>query len=174
MKERRYALLIGLAAITTAAVAIPALAGPSELSQVRAATARYHSITQAEMAGYRSFLGCFDSADGGMGQHYVDQSIIDDGVADPLRPEALVYEVDGSKLFEVGGSKLSLVGVEWVEVGAATDTPLALFGEEFEYNPDLGVWALHAWIWRDNPDGMLADFNPEVADCPPMIPAWLP
>lgn len=166
MKERRFALLIGLAAITTAAVAIPALAGPSELSQVRAATARYHSITQAEMAGYRSFLGCFDSADGGMGQHYVDQSIIDDGVADPLRPEALVYEVDGSKL--------TLVGVEWVEVGAATDTPLALFGEEFEYNPDLEVWALHAWIWKDNPDGIFADFNSEVADCPLMIPAWLP
>jgi hypothetical protein len=166
MKERRYALLIGLAAITTAAVAIPALAGQSELSQVRAATARYHSITQAKMAGYGSFLDCFDSADGGMGQHYVDQSIIDDGVADPLRPEALVYEVDGSML--------TLVGVEWVEVGAASDTALALFGEEFDYNPDLGVWALHAWIWRDNPDGMFTDFNSEVADCPPMIPAWLP
>ena len=166
MKERRYALLIGLAAITTAAVAIPALAGPSELSQVRAATARYHSITQADMAGYKSFLGCFDSSDGGMGQHYVDQSIIDDGVADPLRPEALVYEVDGSKL--------TLVGVEWVEVGAASETPLVLFGEAFNYNPDLGVWALHAWIWRDNPDGMFADFNRKVADCPLMIPAWLP
>ena len=166
MKERRYALLIGLAVITTAAVAIPALAGPSELSQVRAATARYHSITQADMAGYRSFLGCFDSADGGMGQHYVDQSIIDDGVADPLRPEALVYEVDGSKL--------TLVGVEWVEVGAASETPLVLFGEAFNYNPDLGVWALHAWIWRDNPDGMFSDFNPKVAECPLMIPAWLP
>jgi hypothetical protein len=166
MKERRYALLIGLAAITTAAVAIPALAGPSELTQVRAATARYHSLTQAEMAGYESFLDCFDSADGGMGQHFVDQSVIDDGVADPLRPEALVYEVDGSKL--------TLVGVEWVEVGAASDTALALFGEEFDYNPDLGVWALHAWIWKDNPDGMFADFNSEVAACPVMIPAWLP
>lgn len=166
MKERRYALLIGLAAITTAAVAIPALAGQSELSEVRAATARYHSTTQAEMAGYESFLDCFDSADGGMGQHFVDQSIIDDGVADPLRPEALVYEVDGSKL--------TLVGVEWVEVGAPSDTALALFGEEFHYNPDLGVWALHAWIWKDNPDGMFADFNSEVAACPVMIPAWLP
>jgi hypothetical protein len=166
MKERRYALLIGLAAVTTAVVAIPALAGPSELSQVRAATARYHSITQAEMAGYRSFLDCFDSADGGMGQHYVDQSIIDDGVANPLRPEALVYEV--------AGSKLTLVGAEWVEVGTASDTALTLFGEEFHYNPDLGVWALHAWIWRDNPDGMFADFNPEVAACPEPLPAWLP
>jgi len=166
MKERRYALLIGLAAITTAAVAIPALAGQSELSQVRAATARYHSITQAEMAGYEGFLDCFDSADGGMGQHYVDESIIDDGVADPLRPEALVYEVDGSTL--------TLVGVEWVEVGADTDPAPALFGEEFDYNFDLGVWALHAWIWRDNPDGMFADYNSEVAACPVMIPAWLP
>jgi hypothetical protein len=126
------------------------------------------------MAGYGSFLDCFDSADGGMGQHYVDGSIIDDGIADPLRPEALVYEVDGSTVFDVGGSKLTLVGVEWVEVGAASDTPPVLFGEAFHYNSNLGVWALHAWTWRDNPDGMFADFNPEVAECPPMIPAWLP
>jgi hypothetical protein len=166
MKDRRIALLIALSAIATAVVAIPAGAGQSELSQVRAATARYHSVTQAEMAGYGSFLDCFDSADGGMGQHYVDGSIIDDGVADPLRPEALVYEVDGAKL--------TLVGVEWVEVGAASDTPLVLFAEAFNYNSDLGVWALHAWIWRDNPDGMFADFNPEVLACPEPLPAWLP
>ncbi len=165
MKDRRIVLLIAMAAIATAAVAIPALAGQSELSQVRAATARYHSVTQAEMAGYGSFLDCFDSANGGMGQHYVDGSIIDDGVADPLRPEALVYEV---------GPMLTLVGVEWVEVGAASDTPLVLFEEEFHYNSNLGVWALHAWIWRDNPDGMFADFNPEVSACPEPIPAWLP
>ena len=166
MKDRRIALLIAVAAITTAVVAIPALAGQSELSQVRAATARYHSVTQAEMAGYGSFLDCFDSADGGMGQHYVDGSIIDDGIADPLRPEALVYEVDGSKL--------TLVGVEWVEAGAASDTPLVLFGEAFHYNSNLGVWALHAWIWKDNPEGMFADFNPEVSACPEPLPAWLP
>ena len=166
MKERRYALLIGLAAITVAAVAIPALAGRPQLSQVRTATARYHSVTQAESAGYEKFLDCFDSAEGGMGQHYVDPSFIDDGVADPLRPEALVYEVDGAKL--------TLVGVEWVEVGAAGDNAPALFGQEFHYNPDLGVWALHAWIWKDNPGGMFAGYNPDVAACPVTLPAWLP
>jgi hypothetical protein len=158
MKKRRFAFLIGVAAIAMAAVAIPALAGRPELSQVRTATARYHSVTQAEMAGYESFLDCFDSAESGMGQHYVDLSLIDDGVADPLRPEALVYEVDGANL--------TLVGVEWVEAGAAGDDAPALFGQEFHYNSNLGVWALHAWIWRDNPDGMFADFNPEVAPLP--------
>ena len=166
MKKRRFALLIGVAAIAVAAVAIPALAGQSEISQVRTATARYHSVTQAEMAGYESFLDCFESAEGGMGQHYVDLSLIDDGVADPLRPEALVYEVDGANL--------TLVGVEWVEAGAASDDAPALFGQEFHYNSNLGVWALHAWLWRDNPDGMFADFNPEVAACPVTLPAWLP
>jgi hypothetical protein len=166
MKKRRIALLIGVAAITAAAVAIPALAGRSDLSQVRTATARYHSVTQAEKAGYESFLDCFDSAAGGMGQHYVDLSMIDDGVADPQRPEALVYEDDGTNL--------TLVGVEWVEAGAASDKAPALFGQEFHYNSNLGVWALHAWIWKDNPDGMFADFNPEVAPCPVTLPAWLP
>jgi hypothetical protein len=152
--------------VPIAVVAIPALAGQSGLSQVRAATARYHSVTQAESAGYEQFLDCFDSAAGGMGQHYVDLSTIDDGVADLLRPEAMVYEVDGEQL--------SLVAVEWVEVGAASDPAPTLLGEEFHFNSNLGVWALHAWIWRDNPDGVFADFNPEVAACPVVLPAWLP
>lgn len=158
--------MIGVAAIAAATVAIPALAERSNLSQVRTATARYHSVVQAEKAGYEGFLDCFDSAAGGMGQHYVDLSMIDDGVADPQRPEALVYEDDGTNL--------TLVGVEWVEAGAASDEAPALFGQEFHYNSDLGVWALHAWIWKDNPDGLFADFNPEVGPCPVNLPAWLP
>ena len=26
-------------------------------------------------------------------------------------------------------------------------------------------WYLHVWAWRDNPEGMFADFNP-VVQCP--------
>lgn len=30
----------------------------------------------------------------------------------------------------------------------------------------LSVYILHVWIWKWNPDGMLADFNPRVQSCP--------
>ena len=31
--------------------------------------------------------------------------------------------------------------------------------------PAVGFWLKHAWIWKHNPAGMFADFNPEVT-CP--------
>ena len=168
MNRSRKPWLIALAGLAALAVAFPALAGQSELSQIKRATARFHSVEQAEAAGYERFLGCFDSTEGGMGQHYVDTATIDDGVTDALRPEALVYQVDGPKL--------TLVAVEWVEVGAADDPPPVLFDEPFHYNSSLGVWALHGWIWKDNPQGVFADWNPNVASCPraEAVPAWLP
>jgi hypothetical protein len=41
-----------------------------------------------------------------------------------------------------------------------------LFGEHFHTNDTLGIWALHAWIWRGNPGGVHDDFSPNVRMCP--------
>jgi hypothetical protein len=97
-----------------------------------------------------------------MGQHYVDLAALD-SVVDPLHPESMVYEV---RFDETRGEHLTLVAVEWVVPGAPTDEPPELFGEHFHYNPTLGIWALHAWIWERNPNGIFADWNPEVGPCP--------
>jgi hypothetical protein len=40
----------------------------------------------------------------------------------------------------------------------------ALFGQAFEDGP-MNTHALHAWVWRENPRGAFAAFNPE-ASCP--------
>lgn len=165
MNKKRW--LLALAAVAVLTVAIPALAGQSELASVRRATARYHSVAAAEAYDYVRFLACFDSPDGGMGQHYVNMELLGDGTLDPLRPEAMVYEVRDDKL--------KLVAVEWVLPGLATDPAPTLFGNHFHYNPTLEIWALHAWIWSPNPSGMFADWNPDVAPCPAVeLPAWLP
>jgi len=71
---------------------------------------------------------------GGMGQHYVDLAALDD-IVDPLRPEAMVYEV---KVNENRGEKLQLVAVEWVVPGLPTDEPPELFGEHFPLQLDSG------------------------------------
>ncbi len=150
-----------LGVLVTAALVLSggaALAGDA-FRDVRAATARFHSVTQAEKAGYVEFLDCFDSEEGGQGQHYVDLGALD-GTVDPLAPESLVYEiVDG---------KLKLVSVEYIVPSPFVDpaNPPELFGEHFHEDPSLGVWVLHAWIWRSNPDGVFADYNPAVASCP--------
>jgi hypothetical protein len=95
-----------------------------------------------------------------MGQHYVKASLID-GTAKPTEPQALVYEVDGEEL--------NLVAVEYIipyTFVPSTAEPPRLFGQSFHHNDALSLWALHAWIWRHNPLGMFADFNPRVDLCP--------
>jgi hypothetical protein len=146
--------------LVTQGSASPGRSGPS-LADVRNATAAYHSIAAAEHAHYEPFLACFDDpAHGGMGQHFVDQALLkDNGRVSATHPEALVYEPrpDGYRL----------VAVEYVVPGPDTLSPVpTLFDQPFTYNATLGVWKLHAWIWRPNPAGMFADYNPDVRMCP--------
>jgi hypothetical protein len=108
-----------------------------EFDDVRFATARYHSVVQAEKAGYVEFLECFDSEEGGMGEHYVNLHALDDTV-DPIASESMVYEIVDGKLW----------AVEYIVPSAFVDLqdPPTLFGEHFHENSSLGVWVLHAWI----------------------------
>jgi hypothetical protein len=57
---------------------------------------------------------------------------------------------------------MRLVGVEYI-VPLAFDEPAPLFGQHFHANEGAGVWALHLWNWRHNPDGAFADWNPKVS-----------
>ena len=159
MRKQRWMATAAFALSASLAIAGIALAGgQSQLAGVRQATAPLRDATRAEAAGYERFLPCFESSAGGMGQHYVDLSRLD-GVIEPNNPEALVYEVRGDDL--------KLVAVEYIVPQAAWGpTAPRLFGHDFTKNDTLGIWALHAWIWRPNPDGMFANYNPSVRGCP--------
>lgn len=157
---RRPAALVAAASLSIGLLAAPAWGAQSQFGDVRQATATFHVVAKAEAAGYQQFLPCFDAPGvGGMGQHYADFASID-GTIDATHPEVLVYEPTASGY--------RLVAVEYVVPQAAwpSSTPPTLFGESFHRNDTLGIWALHAWIWRPNPDGMHADFNPKVGECP--------
>ena len=136
------------------------------LAAVKHATARFHSIPRAEAAGYAKALPCFDRPGvGGMGQHYVNFGLAN-GTLIATQPQALVYEVDGDEL--------TLVAVEYIvpyTFVAPTAQPPQLFGHWFFRNDALSLWALHAWIWRGNPLGTFANYNPRVELCPGHPPA---
>ena len=142
------------------------LENPSSLNQdvaaVRAATARYHRVEAAEAAGYVAMPPCVEIPGAAMGIHYLNFGLLTDGVLDPAQPEVLVYEpqADGS---------LKLVAAEYMIPVAMWqaqhgDTRPQLFGQTFE-DGVMGTYALHAWVWRNNPWGMFAAFNPTVS-CP--------
>ena len=171
----------GSSATTTAVTASPATTmpghgtghkmDPADRAAAMLATAGYQDVATAEAAGYASSLdtlGCFTDPElGGMGLHYIDQSLMDDQV-DIAEPVALVYELDAN------GDVTGLVAHEYiVPIDAWTQTtPPQLFGMDFHQHPTLPLWVLHAWLWKDNPSGIFQDWNPAVRQCPPGVPVF--
>ena len=131
------------------------------LKSVMQATARYHSTTQAARAGYEAMGHCVENPElGGMGYHWVNQSLIDPAF-NPVQPEALLYEPDKN-------GNLKLVGVEYIVINVGQDRPY--FGDyPFDVGGvgplmDAGVphWSLHVWLYKENPNGLFVPFNPNV------------
>jgi hypothetical protein len=140
---------------------------PAKLVQiVREGTKQFTNVNAATLAGYLRFLGCVSGPDhGAMGNHYVNGTLVADGVLDASRPEVLIYEASGDAL--------QLVGVEFVVIAEtwlkSHDTPPVLEGQTFQFvnSPNrYGLPAhfeLHVWAWRDNPDGAFVDWNNKVS-----------
>jgi hypothetical protein len=146
-----------------------------ELAKVRRATARFHRVEEAIAAGYelgwvngsgnRIITGCVSHPTAGaMGYHYFHPRLMADLAVDAPEPEALVYapSADG---------ELKLVAVEWIARGANTNPPgvsepPSVLGMQMHILvPAVGFYIKHAWLWRKNPAGMFADWNPRVS-CP--------
>jgi hypothetical protein len=167
--------LPALAALAAAALATaaPALAKDS-LSDVRAATSKFHRLAAAKADGREVLkdaagIACIENPGvGGMGIHYVKGSIVKDGKINATTPEAVIYEPQPN-----GGMRL--VAVEYVVFKDAWDKAHkgrpSLFGRKFEEvkaDNRYGLppfYELHAWIFKHNSRGMFDDWNPKVS-CP--------
>lgn len=147
-----------------------AAAAGMDLAALRRATARYHRVDVALEDGFLAPPAddCVAAPPGGMGYHYVNGSNAQDLVIDPSNPEALLYEPTDD-----GGVRL--VGAEFLVHGDGWDAanpggPPTFAGVEFDPPMDRSATAppgpfytLHVWIWKDNPSGMFAPFNPRVS-----------
>ncbi|MGH2762205.1 MAG: hypothetical protein ACRDLD_06450 [Thermoleophilaceae bacterium] len=135
-------------------------------------TADFLDVSAAKTAGYAELrdadgIACIDHLrKGAMGVHYVNGALVGDAFLFPARPEALVYE-------PTGDGKLELVALEYIVFQKAWDEthrkPPKLFGRRFHliekpnrYGLDP-FYELHAWLWKPNPSGRFADYNPRVA-----------
>ncbi len=167
---RRSVIASAFLAIALMLLAPVAMAGgQSSVKEARQATSRFHDVSKAEAAGYGStleLLGCFESAEAGMGLHYLNPTLLD-GIVDAAQPEALVYEMRDNE-------DLKLVGLEYlVPVDLVNPlNPPELFGQQFHPHPVLPFWILHAYIWRPNASGMFQDWNPSVRQCPDGVPVF--
>lgn len=158
-----------IAASTAAKTDAAGAEGAHELVRVKQATARFHRVAEAREAGYHPVGPCTDEpGTGGMGYHYGSDELLADPELDPREPEILLYERRGDRL--------RLVAVEWLSVDADQDLSTdddrpSLFGQPFDgpmlgHEPGMPIhYDLHAWVWKQNPAGTFAQYNPRVS-CP--------
>jgi hypothetical protein len=138
----------------------------AQLAELRKAIAPYRQIDAAKAAGYNVAVAhptgghtCLAPPQlGGMGVHYLKPDLVD-GTVNASAPEVLIYEpkADGS---------LELVAVEYIipfQIRGENQPAPTLFGQELKHNFTFGLWALHAWVQKENPNGVFADYNPSVS-----------
>jgi hypothetical protein len=164
--KRKVMLILGVTAVLSLLIAIGvSAAGQSELGQVRAATAQFHRVEAAQAAGWDLVPGldhCFDNPGvGAMGFHYINVDLLD-LTLDPHQPEAMVYVPGKNGKLHLGAVEYIVPAEPWDEVN---DHPPMVLGHHLHLNEALGVYVLHAWIWRHNPAGIFEDWNPNVT-CP--------
>ena len=141
-----------------AGAARPSLSVGDQLAHLRGAVAQFHNIETARNAGYSQLTDCMvDPSLGGMGFHYAKSDAFD-GVIDPTAPKALLYEPESN-------GQLRLVAAEFIVPYsiASRDGPAPrVFDEDFVHNDELQLWMFHAWIFKNNPSGIFASWNPNV------------
>ena len=130
------------------------------IAELRRVTAKYHDVAAATADGFVAVVAGCEEREGEtrVAIPYASLARILDGVLDPSLPDALLYE-------PARDGKHKLVGVEMVipyPLWSAAQPPTFL-GVPLQREDELGVFGLHIWIWRHNPNGMFAVDNPRVS-----------
>ena len=139
------------------------------IAAARTGTAAYRDVAVARAAGYRPMGPDFP----GMGRHWVHPALILRDTLDPAAPPILEYA-------EIAG-RTTLVGVAYAKLVRDGTPPVGLpvppsawhfhqgtveeesflrshaGVEHLEPGPRIAV--LHAWVWLENPDGLVATDN---------------
>ena len=92
-----------------------------------------------------------------MGRHFLKVSLLD-AKFEAERPELLVYSPHEN-------GRMELVAVEYaVPLDLSATAPDGFRGAADEWFADhrFGLWTLHAWTWKDNPDGVFSPTNTRV------------
>jgi hypothetical protein len=128
------------------------------IATLRRVTARYQDLNVAIADGFVLLHPCEERPDEGpVGTVYVHMDRLLDGVIDPESPDALIYEPKKHGRHKLVGVEFAMPYALWNE-----PTPPQFLGETFQPEDEFGVYALHIWIWRNNPEGLFAESNPHV------------
>ena len=162
------------------------------VSDLRAATAKYADVAVAEAEGFMrdpanhcvtaEMMG-HPAEIGNMGIHYFRPDLLGitnpappvagtDGVIDINLPEVLVYEPQMDGTLQLVAAEYLVFQEPWAKAGntappalagmpfvAMANDPATPIDEAHEFTPH---YELHVWVHRDNPTGLVSEFNPAV------------
>jgi hypothetical protein len=138
------------------------------LERVREATERFKDVKAAEHEGYRLEFGCVSGDDfGAMGLHYVNDTLVGNGVVDLIHPQILLYESQPNGAIRLTGADYLVLADAWDAKHPGT-TP-QLMGQIFHYfgAPNRfglpAFYTLHVWAWKENPKGAFVNWHPNVS-----------
>jgi hypothetical protein len=137
---------------------VPAAAATG-IARLREATGPYRDLDAAVAAGYpRTVAACIvHEHHGAMGYHHVNRALLD-RVLDPAKPEILLYERTPAGGYQLTGAEFIVPYRAWPRDSVAP----VFMGQVLRREDNLKYWYLHAWAWKENPDGVFADFHPGV------------
>ena len=127
-----------------------------ELQQVRAATARYRDASNAFKDNYVDINLKLPN----MGYHFLKSALVTRAF-DLRRPPILVYNKKEDGNFELLAVEYAIpIDQQHPDIAPEGFTGSA---DEWDFNTlNTGWWTLHAWIWKNNPDGVFKPMNPDV------------
>jgi hypothetical protein len=134
---------------------------------VRESTARFRNVAVATAEGYALMFGCVSGSDSGaMGLHYVNLSLVGDGVLDPTRPEIVIYEPLPNGTLRLTGADFLVFADAWDGSHAGTPQLMGQLLHLFESPNRFGLpafYTLHVWAWKENPNGTFVNWHPNVS-----------
>jgi hypothetical protein len=163
---------VGLATPSTASVEHRPTSSARLSAQIARSTAKFHDIATAESDGYGLFhdvngIACIDEPGmGGMGVHYVNAALIGDAKIVPSTPEAIVYAPDRHGTLRIAALEYIVIKSDWD--AAHSNAPRLYRGRPFDVTAAPNRYGLpafysqHVWVWKHNPAGLLAMWNPTV------------
>jgi len=141
--------------------------GGALVRTVREATERFKDVKVAEDEGYHLLFGCVSGPDAGaMGMHFVNRSLLGDGVIDASAPEIVIYEPQANGSLKLIGADYLVFADQW---NATHLSAPELMGQQFhlfEAPNRFGLptfYTLHVWAWKESPTGTFVNWNTNVS-----------
>jgi len=146
--------------------------GTADVARMRAATTVYHDLSRAVEDGFVEASGAMECAAhpelGVMGMHYLHRDRFADTTTDPSRPEILLYLPNRDGRMELVGVEFAVDAEAWHAVHGPDRVP-EVAGVPYDppdpeaHNPlPQTAYTLHIWLWKENPSGIFAPFNPKA------------